>query len=241
MRTILLTGISKGIGFQIAKVLLESDYKIIGISRTSSDALRSLITTYPNRLSFFKFDLANISEIRDTLFKTHIGFNNPIHGLVNNAAIAYDDLATNMDVDKVHKMFQVNVYAPMILTKYCIRHMILHQTQGSIIHMSSISAHTGYKGLSMYASSKGAIEAFSKNIAREWGGKKIRSNCIVAGFSDTQMNQNLTTAQKTRIYNRNSLKEATNIHSIANTVRFLLSDKSNSITGQNIHVDSGTI
>lgn len=82
-------------------------------------------------------------------------------------------------------MYNVNVFSPMLLTKYAIRNMLLHHTQGSIIHISSISVHTGYKGLSMYASSKGALEAFSKDTAREWGQLGIRSNVVVPGFMET--------------------------------------------------------
>jgi 3-oxoacyl-[acyl-carrier protein] reductase len=93
----------------------------------------------------------------------------------------------------------------------------------------------------MYASSKGALEAFSKNTAREWGRKGIRSNCIVAGFMETDMSSTLTDEQKDRIYNRTSLKKPTNKQSVASTVEFLLSDNSYSITGQLINVDNGTI
>jgi 3-oxoacyl-[acyl-carrier protein] reductase len=93
----------------------------------------------------------------------------------------------------------------------------------------------------MYASTKGALEAFSKNTAREWGRKGIRSNCIVAGFMETEMSGTLTDEQKDRIYKRTSLKQPTDTQSVANTIEFLLSDGSKSITGQNINVDSGTI
>jgi 3-oxoacyl-[acyl-carrier protein] reductase len=160
---------------------------------------------------------------------------------VNNAAIAYDDIITNANYETLSNMFQVNVFTPMLITKYVIRNMLLHNNIGSIVHLSSISVHTGYKGLSMYAASKGALEAFSKNTAREWGSRKIRSNCIVAGFMDTDMSSGLTEDQKKRIYQRTSLKEGTSIDSVAETVLFLLSDKSKSITGQNIFVDNGTI
>ena len=119
--------------------------------------------------------------------------------------------------------------------------MLLHRIEGNIIHISSISVHTGYKGLSMYASTKGALEAFSKNTAREWGNRKIRSNCIVAGFMETDMSASLSIDQKDRIYKRTSLKRPTQIDSVVETVGFLLSEKSQSITGQNIFVDSGTI
>jgi 3-oxoacyl-[acyl-carrier protein] reductase len=113
--------------------------------------------------------------------------------------------------------------------------------KGSIVHISSISAHTGYKGLAMYASTKGALEAFSKNTAREWGERGIRSNCLVAGFMETEMSASLTEDQKYRIYQRTSMKKPTDVDSVAETILFLLSGKASSITGQNIHVDSGTI
>ncbi len=129
----------------------------------------------------------------------------------------------------------------MILTKYSIRNMLINKTKGAIIHISSISVHTGYKGLAMYASSKGAIEAFSKNTAREWGELGIRSNVVVPGFMETAMSSTLNNDQKDRIYKRTSLKCATDIESVAETVTFLLSSKAASITGQNIHVDNGTI
>ena len=119
--------------------------------------------------------------------------------------------------------------------------MILHKTKGSIVHISSISVHTGYKGLAMYASSKGALEAFSKDTAREWGVMGIRSNVVVPGFMATAMSSTLTEEQRDKIYARTSLKSATSIRSVAETVAFLLSDKAASITGQNIHVDNGTI
>ena len=93
----------------------------------------------------------------------------------------------------------------------------------------------------MYAATKGALEAFSKNTAREWGSKGIRSNCIVAGFMETDMTAALPSEQKARIYKRTSLKQATDIDSVVSTILFLLSDGASSITGQNIFVDSGTI
>lgn len=138
-------------------------------------------------------------------------------------------------------MFGLNVYSPMILTKYVIRNMLLHKTSGSIVHISSISVHTGYKGLSMYAATKGALEAFSKNTSREWGVKGIRSNCVVSGFMETEMSSTLDGDLIEKIKNRTSLKSLTDLTSVANTVEFLISDKSNSITGQLLHVDSGTI
>ena len=151
-------------------------------------------------------------------------------------------LETEGDVSIIHMDDgKVNVFSPMFITKEVIRNMLLHRIEGSIVHISSISVHTGYKGLSMYASTKGALEAFSKNTSREWGPRKVRSNCIVAGFMNSDMSSALSDEQKLKIFNRTSLKAETSMKSISEMVIFLLSNKAESITGQNIHIDSGTI
>ena len=138
-------------------------------------------------------------------------------------------------------MYKVNVFSPMMLTKYVLRDMLLNKTKGSIVHISSVSAHTGYKGLAMYASTKGALEAFSKNTAREWGVLGIRSNVVCPGFMNTDMSSSLTDKQKTKIFNRNSLKREINTIDVASTIEFLISNNSKGITGEIIHVDNGTI
>jgi 3-oxoacyl-[acyl-carrier protein] reductase len=238
---VLITGISKGLGFKTAELLLLNNCNVYGISRSRTEDLNKLLLQYPDKLSWLQYDLGEVEGIRQTIFKDWIGLDTPIHGLVNNAAIAYDDIVTNLNLDSLEKMYRVNVFAPMMLTKFVIRQMLLHKTKGSIVYISSISVHTGYKGLSMYASTKGALEAFSKNTAREWGEVGVRSNCIVAGFMETEMSSSLTEDQKNRIYQRTSMKQAVDVNSVAESIRFLLSDDSKSITGQNIHVDNGTI
>lgn len=238
---ILLTGISRGLGLQIALTLLDNGYNVYGISRGKSEALDNLIKIYPDRLKFLSYDLSNVDDINKKIFKEFLPLSIGINGYVNNAAFAYDDIITNANYSTLKKSFDVNFFSSVILTKYVIRNMLFNNIGGSIVHISSISAHTGYKGLSMYAASKGALEALSKNIAREWGEKGIRSNCLVAGFMETDMSSKLNSEQKDRIYNRTALKKPTSIVSVADTVMFLISDKSSSITGQNIFVDSGTI
>ncbi|MBC8298462.1 MAG: SDR family oxidoreductase [Pelagibacterales bacterium] len=241
-KNILVTGASNGLGLTITATLLKNNYTIYAISRTKSSALIELENKYKNKLVLYSFDLIKNNSIQTELFGDGlIGYKVPLHGFVNNAAIAYDDIVTNLNINKLDEMYKINVYAPLIITKYVIRNMLFNKIKGSIVHLSSISAHTGYKGLSMYASTKGALEAFSKNTSREWGTLDIRSNTVVAGFMETGMSGQLTNEQKNRIYKRTSLKGATDKISVAETISFLLSNKSNSITGQDIYVDAGTI
>lgn len=237
----LVTGCSRGVGLEICKVLLSQGHTVYGIARSHTEAFKQLEDKYPESLHFKSIDLADSANIRKNVFKEYITNDIQLHGYVNNAAIAYDDIVTNLNLERLTGMYDVNVFTPMMITKYALRNMLLHNTAGSIVHISSISVHTGYKGLAMYASSKGALEAFSKDTAREWGARGIRSNVVVPGFMETAMSSTLTEEQKDRIYKRTSMKTATSIHSVAETVAFLLSDKACSITGQNIHVDNGTI
>lgn len=240
-KNILLTGVSRGLGLAIANSLLETGYIVYGVCRNISAELESLARKYGAQLNIVNTNLNNPDASRHAIFDELISLEIPLYGFVNNAAMAYDDIITNLQIKPLEEMYRVNVFTPMLLTKYAIRNMLLHGTEGSIVHISSVSAHTGYKGLSMYASTKGALEAFSKNTAREWGAKGIRSNCVVPGFMETDMSAQLTEEQKQKIYKRTSLKTATQIKSVVETVLFLLSDGAKSITGQNIHVDAGTI
>jgi 3-oxoacyl-[acyl-carrier protein] reductase len=225
MKNILLTGDSKGLGENIKRKLLDSGYNVIGLSRSSSD---------------IQYDLSNVDGIKD-LYLEIIKERGPIHGYINNAAFAYDDIITNLNSDRLMEMYKVNVFSPMMLTKYVIRDMMLNKTHGSIVHISSISVHTGYKGLAMYASTKGSLEAFSKNTSREWGRMGIRSNIVCPGFMDTDMSSSLNDDQRNKIFKRNSRQKELTTEEVSSTVKFLISDESTGITGQIIHVDNGTI
>jgi 3-oxoacyl-[acyl-carrier protein] reductase len=240
-RTYLLTGASRGLGAVIARRLLQDGHIVLAISRRVDGAIPELQDLGGQRFRHLALDLEDLDGIRSGLFQDWVGSDLPLHGLVNNAAIAVDDLASNFNPSEVELMFRINVHAAMELTRGFIRNCLLHGTAGSLVHISSVCTHTGYMGLSMYAATKGAIEAFSKNLAREWGSRGIRSNCVVCGFMDTDMSASLDAETRDRIYRRTALGSPTDPASVAAMVAHLLSDAASSITGQAIPVDAGTL
>ena len=241
MSAIVVTGDSRGLGAAVVADLLEStDHDGIGLSRSETEQVDTLSADYPNRYHHLTFDLVETPEI-EALYKDELKPRGPIEGLVNNAAIGYDDLVTNVDIGRLEQMMHVNVLSPIVLTKYVLRDMLLNRTDGALVHVSSVSTATGYKGLSMYAASKAALEGFSRNVAREWGERGIRSNAVVPGFMETDMTADLSERQRDRIYERTGLGEPTDIGSVVDTIHFLLSDDARSITGETVRIDSGTL
>ena len=110
---IIVTGASKGLGLKTTEILLQNGDTVYAISRTKSNELTLLEDQYKERIQWLSMDLDAADEIRERVFKDWIGFDTAIHGFVNNAAMAYDDIITNLQLPSLEKMFSVNVYTPM--------------------------------------------------------------------------------------------------------------------------------
>jgi len=240
VKNVFITGGSRGLGLSLVNKFLSEGWRVFTVSRSETESVRNLKIT-SSRFQHKCFDLSEVEDLKEGLFKSFIPNKTPIHAVVHNAAIAYDDIVTNVNYSTLEKMYKVNVLSPIMINRHLIRNMLYNQVKGSFVFISSVSSLTGYKGLSMYASTKGALEAHSKNLAREWGPKGIRFNCVVPGFMETDMSQTLTEEQKNKIYKRTCLGKETSMKSVSSTAFFLCSDESLTITGQNIYVDSGTV
>ena len=117
--------------------------------------------------------------------------------------------------------------------------LMLKNKSGSIVNISSIVANLGNAGQVNYASSKAALIAMSKSLAREYAKKNIRVNCISPGFIESDMTAILKEEQKNMLLNSIPMGKMGAGEDIANAVLFLASNLSNYVTGETLHVNGG--
>ena len=241
MLNVIVTGGSRGIGLGIARKLSGSGYRVIAVARKPNDKLTAAMQdadlAKPGSFNFVPFDLAEIDNISNLVRTVRKDFG-PIYGLVNNAGISFDGLLATMPTSQIEQLFRVNTLSPIFLTKHVVRSMMA-DGGGRIVSLASVTAFTGYSGLSVYGATKASIIGFSRALAREVGRMGVTVNAVAPGFIDTDMTQSLDAEQRQQIERRSALKHLAEVDDVANAVEFLLSDKAKNITGTVLTVDAG--
>ena len=241
MRNVIVTGGSRGLGLGIARRLTEVGYRVIAVARQQNSeltaAIQNIESANPGSFRFVPFDLAEIEGISN-LVKTMRRNFGPIYGLVNNAGISFDGALALMPTSQIEQLVRVNTLSPIVLTKYVVRSMMA-DGGGRIINMASITAFTGYSGLSVYGATKASIIGFSRSMAREVGRMGVNVNSVAPGFIETDMTHGLKDGQRQQIERRSALKRLADTDDVANAVEFFLSDKAKNITGTVLTVDAG--
>jgi 3-oxoacyl-[acyl-carrier protein] reductase len=236
MKRALVTGGSRGLGFELCEALLHDEWSVVTCSRSSSPELDSLRAKYNDRLEHFSVDLANTDAVADFVKRAEL-----IDGLdafVANAAVGTEGLLSLTPDAAILHSLNVNLISTILLAREAIKGMIT-QKSGSLIFISSIAARRGMAGLSVYAAAKGALLSFSRSLAREYGEKNIRSNCILPGFFESQMSGSLSLQDRERIVRRSCLKKEGTSGQVIAAIQFLLSPGARFITGTELVVDGG--
>ncbi len=238
MKLIVVTGASKGLGLAICARLLNENYKVVGISRTMTDEFQMLQKEFPETLFRVEYDFANTNDIQN-LVRTITKAHGNIYGLINNAALGHDGVLGTMHETQIKELITVNVEAPILITKYASRSMLM-KLQGRVINIGSIIASTGFNGLSVYGATKASMSGFTKSLARELGKAKITVNTIAPGYMATAMTSGLEGEKLKSIERRSPLGHLATVEDVAGTVSYLLSDDAKNITGTTITVDAGS-
>jgi 3-oxoacyl-[acyl-carrier protein] reductase len=241
MRSVLVTGASRGLGLGIAARLAASGYRVIAVARRESEELRAAAAAAERAerggFRFRALDLSELHSIAAFVASLHEEFG-ALHGLINNAGIGTSGVLALMPDAHIERLLQINLHSPMVLSKYVVRHM-MSEGAGRIVNISSIVASTGYQGLSVYAGTKAGLIGFTRSLAREVGPLGITVNAVAPGFSNTALTRELGEAEREKIVRRSALRRLVAPEDVAGAVDFLLSEAASNITGTTLTVDAG--
>lgn len=236
---VIVSGTSGGLGRAIARRLATDGYSVVGIARrTVAPADLDLDAAAAGRYAHVEFDLSDIDGIGGLVGEVVKRHGKP-YALVNNAAIGTDGLLPTMHNTDIEQLVRVNVTAPMVLTKYAIRHMLAAR-RGRVVNISSIVARTGYRGLAAYGATKAALEGLTRSLARDVGRRGVTVNAVAPGFLTTEMTSVLGADNLERIKGRAALGRFAEVDEVASAVAYLVSDASTGITGTTVTVDAGS-
>lgn len=240
MKTILITGASRGIGAAIAKKLNDK-YKIVINYNKSKDAAMNLLEDLRKTNPYVIAIRADVSKEADVEMMFKIAEDNFGHVdiLINNAGISYFSLIQDMDFQEWIKVINTNLNSVFLNSKRAIPNMV-HNEYGVIINMSSIWGDFGASMEACYSTSKGAINTFTKALAKELAPSKIRVNAIAPGIVETDMMKNDFTEEELNDLRKEVLTERfARPDEIASLVEYLISDAASYITGDIIHINGG--
>ncbi len=240
-RWILVTGTSSGIGAATGKLLLENGYNVILTSRNSELIKEKFKSFDKDTYHIEPCDFSKIDRIKDyaRAVNEKVG---KIAGFVHCAGINKIIPIALAKGKNVHSLFEINTFAPIELIKNFSKKKMYLEQGCSFVLISSLAAHEGSIGNSIYAATKGALEGFLAPGAAELAKKNIRLNIVVPGFVKTSMTDTfLKRATKEQMEN---LEKQYPLgfgepEQIANMIEFLVSEKSKWVTGQKYHIDGG--
>lgn len=241
MKTVLVTGSSRGLGKSTIIKFAENSYNVvINYNDSEKEAFeleKYIKENYNVGVLTIKADVGNEKEVKE-MFKKIINEFENIDVVVNNAAIAIDTVFEQKTVDNFNKILNTNLIGTFLVSKYASKYM-KEQKSGNIINISSTNGIDTYYPYSMdYDASKAGIISLSKNLSKELS-PYIRVNCVCPGWIITDMNNSLDREYMNREMTKINLKRFAEPREIANVIYFIASDEASYLNGSVITVDGG--
>lgn len=240
-RCIIVTGASRGIGRSIAFESAKNGAHV-GINYLESEKEARDLKDEIQKAGFhepilLEFDAITISEIEHGL-ESFLSVKGRIDGFVNNAAKNLPGLLPVLEEEEIRGQIDSALLGPIFCCKAVIPLMLPNRT-GSIVNIGSIVTEKSFRGQSVYAAAKGGLLALTRALAREYGKKGIRVNCVQPGAVETDMFESAKRLAGDEILKQIPLGRYCPSKDVASLVVYLLSHMSDSITGVGINIDGG--
>ncbi|MEK9684321.1 MAG: SDR family oxidoreductase [Rhodospirillaceae bacterium] len=240
-KTVIVTGAASGIGLACARLLIERGAKVTAFDPQLERMQKELGES--KSLLLMQGNVAIEEDCIDAVRQTKEYFGS-IEGLIHCGAAHSSARWEELNSEEMNRILEINVTGSFQITKAVAREMKKHGA-GSIVLTTSASVLFGVTGGNgqggpAYVSSKGAVLALMRSMARALGTDGIRVNAISPGITDTPMVAGYTEEQKAAMKKRFPLGRFARPEEIAEGALFLISDASSFMTGENMHINGGS-
>lgn len=242
MKTVLITGASKGIGLAAAHRMAAAGYTVFLNSRnqeTIAHLAQELSQLY-NTSCFPVPGDVSVSESVAQIFSTIYQHTDHLDVLINNAGISHIGLLQDLSETDWDTVLNTNLKSVFLCCKQALPPMI-RQQKGCIINISSIWGCCGASMEVAYSASKGGMNAFTQALAREVAPSGIRVNAIACGVIDTTMNSHLDAEERTDLASQIGMGRFGKPEEVADLIFYLVSEHASYLTGQVITLDGSYI
>ena len=237
MKTVLITGGSRGIGSELVRAFSKNGYNVAFTYRSSKDVAEKLAQeTGALALVADSRSEADVISAVDKVIATY----GKVDCLINNAAISSFSLFTDITLDDWNDMLAVNLTGTFLYSKAVVSDM-LKRKSGRIINITSMWGLVGASCEVHYSATKAGIIGMTKALAKELGPSGITVNAIAPGVINTEMNSKLTDEDKDALINDTPLMRIGNTSDIADAALFLAGDGASFITGEVLNVSGGYV
>lgn len=239
-RVAVVTGASGGIGKACAIKLAEMHIRVVVNYNNNEKKAKEIVTTIHEKggdAVAVKADLSKNNEVKLLIDSTVQRFGQ-IDILINCAGMVRDSFIMMADESSFDQCVDINIKSCFLCCKYAALKMF-RAKKGYIINMSSVSAMKGIPGQSIYSSTKGAMNSFTRVLAAELAPHGISVNAVAPGFIKTKMLDGIPQEKLDQYISMIPVKRLGEPENVADLVAFLCSGKGDYITGQVIVIDGG--
>jgi 3-oxoacyl-[acyl-carrier protein] reductase len=237
MKTVLITGGSRGIGSELVRHFARNGYSVAFTYKSSVNEAQALASE--TGALAIRADSACECEVTAAV-KTAIESLGGIDCLINNAAISSFSLFTDITLEEWNNMVSVNLTGAFLYSKGVIPDM-LKRKQGRIINITSMWGLVGSSCEVHYSATKAALIGMTKALAKELGPSGITVNAIAPGVINTEMNSKLSDEDKAALVNDTPLMRIGEPSDVAEAAFFLAGEGASFITGEVLNVSGGYV
>lgn len=244
-RTALVTGGSRGLGFQMAEAIVEMGGRVILTARKAAELeeAEAQLQKLGGEVSTIACDFQELDTIPGIASKAISTFGT-IDILINNAGTSWAAPTEDHPLEAWNKVMNLNMTAPFLLTREIGKHSMIPRKTGKILNIASIGGLGGNRAdLGMntiaYNSSKAAMINFTQALATEWGKYNINVNALCPGFFPSKMSEALMSSIEEKLLPSIPLGRWGGEKDLQGATVFLVSDAARHITGQSLNVDGG--